>query len=112
MFRISSVASFLITKRFDIMAGQVKGVGVLENKHSIATIIFLYRNGPSIKTTIYDNVSRNPRMPDKIDALEEAGLISQESESRVVWVSLTPMGLKVGEHLSAVAELMEGETEE
>ena len=46
-----------------------EGVRIFEEKHMISILLFIYENGPSRKMDIYDNVSKNPRMPDKIEKL-------------------------------------------
>lgn len=80
------------------MAGKEKvGVTVLEEKHMIAILTFLAARGPSRKIDIYDGVSSNPRMPDKLNLLEEMGLVTQELDTvtRSTIVSLTEGGANV-----------------
>ena len=50
------------------------GVTAFEEKHMISMLMFLGANGPSRKIDIYEGVSSNPRMPDKLNHLEEIGL--------------------------------------
>ena len=47
-------------------------IKALEEKHILSTILFLGENGVTSKTTLYENVSKNPRMPDKLCELEKA----------------------------------------
>ena len=70
----------------------------LEGKHVLSTIMFLGEYGAAAKTTIYENVSKNPRMPDKLEDLERAGLVAIQGgyPSRV---ELTPKGREVYEFL-------------
>ena len=62
-----------------------------EEKHLINIMLYLITNGPSRKIDIYQGVSSNPRMPDKINSLESMGLVNQDMDdsSRSTIVSLT-----------------------
>ncbi|MDO5861250.1 MAG: hypothetical protein Q4Q58_00330 [Thermoplasmata archaeon] len=79
-------------------------VTALEEKHMIAILTFLADNDPSRKIDIYDGVSSNPRMPDKLNLLEEMGLLVQEMDAvtRSTIVSLTPSGEQVASLLVAI----------
>jgi len=55
-------------KNHVLMSNESKVFEVLEEKHVMKTILYLYRNGPSTKMDIYNGVSANPRMPDKLMA--------------------------------------------
>ncbi|TQS85223.1 MAG: hypothetical protein A3208_04555 [Candidatus Methanoprimaticola hominis] len=81
------------------------GVTALEEKHMIAMLVFLAANGPSRKIDIYDGVSSsNPRMPDKLNLLEDMGLVQQDMDpvTRATVVSLTESGDEVASLLLAV----------
>ncbi len=80
------------------------GVAALEEKHMISILVFLAVNGPSRKIDIYDGVSSNPRMPDKLNLLEDLGLLDQEMDivSRSTIVSLTPEGVHVANMLISI----------
>lgn len=80
------------------------GVSVFEEKHMISILKYLGSNGPSRKIDIYDNVSSNPRMPDKLNHLEEIGLINQNMDmtSRSTIVSLTLAGEQVASLFVAI----------
>ncbi len=84
------------------------GILVLEGKHMISTMLYLLSNDGCIKTDIYRGVSNNPRMPEKLNLLEDAGLIRQESypENRSVRIFLTDMGREVGNGLMSISGLM------
>lgn len=79
-------------------------VTALEEKHMISILTFLSANGPSRKIDIYDGVSSNPRMPDKLNLLEELGLLEQEMDvvTRSTIVTLTPAGEQVASLLIAI----------
>lgn len=86
------------------------GVTALEEKHMIAVMIFLGNNGPSRKIDIYESVSSNPRMPDKLNHLEEIGLLTQEMDmgTRSTVVTLTPAGEQVASLLVAIDKCIKG----
>lgn len=93
------------TIRSDIMRDKdATGVTALEEKHMIGILTFLVANGPSRKIDIYDGVSSNPRMPDKLNLLEEMGLIEQELNTitRSTIVTLTQSGEQVANLLLSV----------
>ena len=79
-------------------------VTVFEEKHMISILTFLGSNGPSRKIDIYEGVSSNPRMPDKLNHLEEIGLITQKTDvsSRSTIVSLTPAGEQIASLFVAI----------
>lgn len=83
-------------------------VSVFEEKHMISIMIFLNSNGPSRKIDLYEGVSSNPRMPDKLNHLEEMGLISQKMDmiSRSTIVALTPSGEQVASLLIAIEKTL------
>ncbi len=76
---------------------RVIGVNLLEEKHLISILTFLSSNGPSRKIDLYERVSENPRMPEKLNLLEEMGLITQVMDivSRSTIVGLTEAGEQV-----------------
>ncbi len=86
------------------------GVVAFEEKHTIAILMFLSSVGPSRKIDIYEGVSSNPRMPDKLNNLEELGLVKQEMDniSRSTIVSLTPAGEQVASLFVAIDKCMRG----
>ncbi len=87
-----------------------EGVIALEEKHMISVMMFLGTNGPSRKIDIYESVSSNPRMPDKLNHLEAMGLISQEMDmtTRSTIVSLTPAGEQVASLIVAIDKCIMG----
>lgn len=53
-----------------------------EEKHVISILMYVAGNPGCKKTDIYDAVSRNPRMPEKIEILESMGLMTHETVNR------------------------------
>ncbi len=81
---------------------------VFEEKHMISTMLYLVGHDGCSKTELYRAVSNNPRMPQKLDILEESGLIRQESssESRSVRLHLTEAGKAVGSDLIGISNIL------
>ena len=73
----------------------------IEEKHLLSTLLYLYENGESIKTEIYSNVSRHPRMPLKLDLLEECGLITMDRGTTTT-IKLTEKGTRVASHIQMI----------
>lgn len=81
-------------------------IAVLEEKHILSTILYLTK-GPCTKMDLYNNVSKNPRMPYKLMRLQELGLLDMEMDpvSRATIVFLTDKGQVLGTILEAVEKL-------
>jgi len=77
----------------------------LEGKHVLSTIMFLGEHGMAAKTTIYENVSKNPRMPDKLSDLEKAGVVVVH-HGYPTNVELTTKGKEIYELLSKTEGLL------
>ncbi len=86
------------------------GVTAFEEKHMISILTYLGANGASRKIDIYEGVSSNPRMPDKLNSLEELGLVTQEMDmtSRSTIVTLTPAGEQVASLFVAIDKCIKG----
>ena len=83
-------------------------IRALEGKHMISILLYLNINDRCKKIEIYDNVSNNPRLPDKLDELEAMELITQfkDSDSRSMIIALTPKGKMVAQRLSELERLI------
>lgn len=83
------------------------GFLILEERHMISIIMYLGANDGCKKTDLYRNISKNPRMPEKLDALQSAGLIVQELEGvQKTRLFLTPMGKQVYKKLIDIGTIM------
>ena len=84
------------------------GAAILEEKHMVSTLLFLSENDRCTKTELYRAVSSNPRMPEKLDLLESAGLIRQVNAegSNAVRLTLTETGRRVASMLSELDAMM------
>lgn len=74
-----------------------------EEKHVISILMYVAGNPGCKKTDIYNAVSRNPRMPEKIEILESMGLMTHETINRSSFYKLTAGGNNIAKLLSAVS---------
>ena len=84
--------------------GAISCASLLEEKHLISILLYLKREGLTRKIDLYNNVSFNPRMPEKIDRLESAGLLEQKTDgySRSTLLELTEKGRKIAQMLEDI----------
>lgn len=76
---------------------------ILDDRHIIPLIIFLYENGPSRRIDIYQNVSRISSMPKKFDSLKESGLLDEDDRSNLF---LTDAGMSVARLLLCIDDVI------
>lgn len=75
----------------------------------ISILLYLYKKGDCLKGDIYADISTNPRIPAKLDILEEHGLITQSVDvfhKNATTLRLTDKGHKVSEELMKADELI------
>ena len=66
-------------------------------------ILLALRDGPHTRMELYEMVSRNPRMPDKISNLMGIGLITiVKTDCRADSISLTENGARVAELIDLI----------
>ena len=82
----------------------------LEKKHMVSILLYLMDNDGCMKSQLYDSVSRTLRMSDKLDMLEDTGLIVQDSNGpyRSVRIRLTDLGRGVCRELEAIEDMLAG----
>jgi hypothetical protein len=75
-----------------------------------AIIMYLYLFGPKTRTEIYDNISKNPRMPIKLDKLIESKVITTIPGRSQKWpvLKLTETGMQFGRMLCTMEDLAGG----
>lgn len=85
-----------------------KSVVSLEEKHLISILMYMSINEECKKMDIYNQITSNPRIPEKLDRLDGMGLIKQthDPNQRSVIISLTPKGKQVTEILKEVDRLI------
>ena len=80
----------------------------LEEKHVLSILVYLSQNDGCRKSDLYRDVSRNPRMPNKLDQLEREGLIEQVplGDRNSVRIVLTDVGRRVADALVEIDRMM------
>ena len=73
------------------------GVNILEKKHMISILLYLYDRGTATRMDIYNDIANNDHMPDKFKVLEDAGLLTQRIRipGRAIVLQLTEKGMGV-----------------
>ena len=84
-----------------------KTIDLIDRRHMMGILLFLLDNGSSLKTEIYNDVSRNSNMSVRIDDLEDIGLVSHVVTFRGFIYALTPKGRRVAELLRSVETVLE-----
>ncbi len=74
----------------------------LDSKHTMAMILYLGEEGPSKRMEIYEHVSRNMTMPDKIEILLDRGVLMETPTQEGMKLSLTEAGIQIAEHLRRI----------
>ena len=78
---------------------------MMDEKHMMSIILFIYRNKNVTKGMIYQNIGMSPRMNVKLDILKDMGLISIEG-TVAKYVSLTEKGIRVAESISNIEDIL------
>ncbi len=78
---------------------------MMDEKHMMSIILFIYRNKDVTKGMIYQNIGMSPRMNVKLDILKDMGLISIEG-TVAKHVSLTEKGIRVAESISDIEDIL------
>ncbi len=84
----------------------IDNLGVLDSKHMMTILLYIYRNGPVTKNSLYENVCRNVNMPHKLDMLEDEGLIMQKTANRATLLQLTEKGKGVSRIISILDDAL------
>ena len=97
-----------ITKRID-MAGSTRLGSLLETSNTLDILLYIRDHPLCKKTDVYRNVSRNIRIPAKIDEMEGMGLIlfGGVIGSSATHLSLTERGERLMDLLTEAESLLE-----
>ena len=68
----------------------------------MSVLLFLYENGPSNRTSIYNNISRNYNMSKRLDHMVDMGLLTTTASIGGTVLCLTKRGCSIAEHLSMI----------
>lgn len=83
-----------------------KKIEIFGNTHSLSMLIYLTDHSGCTKSELYQEVVRNSRMPDKLNVLEEAGLIEQVQDGRATKLFITGRGVEVAKHLNEIEDIL------
>ena len=82
---------------------------LFSEKNTCGILVFLHVFGPKTRTEIYQAISTNPRMPIKLDMMEEMGLVRTTDDGRGrKMTTLTNTGEKFAMTLCSLEKLLGG----
>ena len=86
-------------------------IGILEKKHMVSILLYLYARGSATRMDIYNDIANNDHMPDKFKVLEDAGLLTQRIRipGRAIVLELTDKGTTVASLLQQVDSMISGD---
>ena len=88
-----------------------RSIDVLDSKHTMSIILFLSENGPSRRIDIYENVSRNSNIPDKLEVLMESGIIVEVPAISGLTLALTESGKAIANMLLSIESVLKVSSE-
>jgi len=92
-----------------IMAGELLINKLFSERNTCQILVYLHLFGPKTRTEIYHAISTNPRMPIKIEMMENMGLLKTMDDGRGrKMVSLTSTGVKFATELCSLEKLIGG----
>lgn len=80
----------------------------IECRHVTSILVCLFLRPVMTKSQLYQYVSTNPRMSQKLDMLRDMGLVTYENEGRRTLVRLTGSGMAVAEGLCEIERRLYG----
>ena len=81
---------------------------LFESGRAIQVLRYICANDGCMRTDIYKAVSRNAKMPQKIDEMISVGLVEQEPEGGALRLHPTDSGTRVSELLDEISSIIEG----
>ena len=82
------------------------GMDVLNEKHALSILLYVYRHDGCMKTELYSGVNSRSRMPEKIQGLDDAGLLTQDVDGSTR-LHITGPGKQVASKLVEIEEILE-----
>ena len=89
------------------------GIKILEERNTIPILYYLSEHGSCRKTDIYRDVTRNSRIPDLLDMMEDCRIIQQQRigvRDTEVIISITDAGRAVVNNLDSIAHIITDNT--
>ena len=81
------------------------GMDVLNEKHALSILLYVYRHNGCMKTELYSGVDSRSRMPEKIQGLDDAGLLKQDVDGSTR-LHITGPGKQVASKLVEIEEIL------
>lgn len=106
------IMRFVNRKVWTMISSKRRG---LKTVIKLTILIYLYKEGRKKKKEIYEVIPSNSRRAEKLNELEEQGLILQDKrkfENNVTYVELTELGKLVARKLYEIEMFMSGENQE
>ena len=79
----------------------------LNERHALSILLYVYRHDGCMKTELYSGVNSRSRLPEKIQGLDDAGLLKQDV-ARSTRLYITDPGKQVASKLVEIEEILEG----
>ena len=81
------------------------GMDVLNEKHALSILLYVYRHDGCMKTELYAGVNSRSRLPEKIQGLDDAGLLTQDV-AKATRLHITEPGKQVASRLVGIEEIL------
>ncbi len=78
---------------------------VLNERHALSILLYVYRHDGCMKTELYSGINSRCRLPEKIQGLDDAGLLTQDV-SRSTRLDITDSGKQVASKLAKIEEIL------
>ena len=88
------------------MDGRSRPIESLDSKHMMSVILYIHEGGPCRRTDIYQYISRNSNMPQKINSMIERNILVERSTRNGSLLELTASGHIIAEYLRGIESLI------
>ncbi|MBR6911710.1 MAG: hypothetical protein IKN41_07635 [Candidatus Methanomethylophilaceae archaeon] len=104
------VKRMLVSRRRRAEPEEKKTLEILESKYVMQLLVYLNSMSPVTKSDIYNDVARNPNMPNKIQELYVLGLLDifYTGRTNTNVIIITEKGRRVADRIMQLVELIEG----
>ena len=74
-------------------------IDLIDNRNMMSVLLYLLENGQCNRTSIYNSISRNSNMPQRLDRMVDLGLLTSSASIHGIFMDLTERGRYIAEHL-------------
>ncbi len=82
-------------------------IGVLNERYAADILLYVHRHEGCMKTELYSGIDSRTRLPEKIQKLDDAGLLRQDV-ARSTYLYTTDSGKLVASKLEEIEKILEG----